>query len=68
MSHLAKCELHSSQVVIVTQVRAGVVNVVDPQLQILNCLEVIVQPKALAEGRVGRVLYTLCATQLADGR
>lgn len=68
VSDLAKGDLHSSQVVVVTQVGAGVVNVVDPQLQILNRLEVIIQPKALAEGRVGRVLDALRATQLAEGR
>lgn len=55
-SYLAERDLHSSQVVIITQVRAGVVNVIDPQLQILNSLKVIIQSKALTEGWIGRVL------------
>lgn len=56
LSYLAKCDLHSSQEVIITQVRAGIVNVIDPQLQILNSLKVIIQSKALTEGWIGRVL------------
>ena len=45
---------------------AGVVDVVDPQLQILNCLKVIIQPEALTEGGTGGVIQTLRATQLKE--
>lgn len=56
LSYLAKCDLHSPQVVIIPKVRGGVVNVIDPQLQVLNSLKVIIQPESLTEGWIRRVL------------
>lgn len=64
--YLPKCDLHPSQVVIITKVRARVVDVVDTQLQVLNFLEVIIQSETLTEGRAGVVLQTLSAAQLTQ--
>lgn len=55
LPYLAKCDLQSPQVVIIPEVRGGVVNVIDPQLQILNSLKLIIQPKSLTEEWIGRV-------------
>lgn len=64
--YLSQCDLQPSQVVIIAQVRGGVVNIVDPQLQILNRLKVIIHSETLTERRTGVVLQTLRTSQLAD--
>lgn len=56
LSYLAKCDLHSPQVIIIPKVRGGVVNVIDRQLQILNSLKVIIQSQSLTEGWIRRVV------------
>lgn len=63
-THLPQCNLNSSQVVIIFEVRAGVVNVVEPQLQILYSLKMIIHFKALTEGGVRGIFYPLSSPQL----
>lgn len=62
--HLSQSDLHSTEIVVIPEVGGGVVDVVDPKLQILDRLKVVVQSQALAEGRAGGVLQPLCAPKL----
>lgn len=62
--YLSQSELHTTKVVVIPEVSGGVVDVVDPKLQILHRLKVVVQPQTLAEGRAGGVLQFLCASKL----
>lgn len=62
--YLSQSELHSTKVVVIPEVGGGVVDVVDPKLQILHLLKVVVQSQTLAEGRTGGVLQFLCASKL----
>lgn len=62
--YLSQSELHSTKVVVIPEVRGGVVDVVDPKLQILHLLKVVVQSQTLAEGWTGGVLQFLCASKL----
>lgn len=62
--YLSQSELHSTKVVVIPEVGGGVVDVVDPKLQILHLLKVVVQSQTLAEGWTGGVLQFLCASKL----
>lgn len=64
--YLSQCELHPSQVVVIAKVRGGVVDIVDPQLEILNRLKVIIHFETLTKRRTGGVLHTLRTSQLAE--
>lgn len=62
--YLSQSDLHSTKVVVIPEVGGGVVDIVDPKLEILDCLKVVVQPQTLAKGRTGGVLQSLCASEL----
>lgn len=65
-AYLSKCYLYPSQVVIIAEVDALVVDVVDPQLQILHRFKVIIHSETLTKGRTGGIHDTLSTTQLME--
>lgn len=62
--YLSQGDLHSTEVVVIPEVGAGVIDIVDAQLEILDRLKVVVQSQTLAEGWTGSVLQSLRASEL----